>query len=65
MSEPLSRLERWIKLSGLLIIAGLIVELISLYWDHPTSMLVFVFTGGVLIAGGILAYLYSIVSVRH
>lgn len=65
MSEPLSKLERWIKISGLLIIAGLVVELITLHWDHPTSFLVFLFTGGVLIAIGILAYLLSIVSLRH
>jgi hypothetical protein len=65
MSEPLTKLERWIKISGLLIIAGLVVELISLRWDHPTSFLVFIFTGGVLIGIGILAYLYSIVSVRN
>lgn len=65
MSEPLSKLERWIKISGLLIIAGLVVELITLHWDHPTSFLVFSFIGAALIAIGILAYLYSIVSVRH
>ena len=65
MSEPLSKLERWIKISGLLIIAGLVVELITLYWDHPTSFLVFSFIGAVLIAVGILAYLYSIVTLRH
>ncbi len=65
MSEPLSKLERWIKISGILIMAGLIVELITLHWDHPTSFLVFLVTGGVLIAVGILTYLLSIVSLRH
>ena len=65
MSEPLSRLERWIKISGLLIIAGLVIELISLHWDHPTSFLVFLVTGGALIGLGILAYLYSIVTIRE
>lgn len=48
--------------SGVLIIAGLVVELITLRWSLPTAYLFFLLIGGVLIAIGILIYLYSLVT---
>ncbi|HZS08012.1 MAG TPA: hypothetical protein VFD58_24470 [Blastocatellia bacterium] len=56
------RLEKRLRISGSLIIAGLLVELVTLRWSHPTAFLFFLLLGGALMAGGILLYLYSLVS---
>jgi len=56
------KLERRLRLAGILIIAGLLVELFSLRWSHPTAFLVFIMLGGGLIGIGILVYLYTLVS---
>ena len=42
---------------------GLIIEAFSLIWVHALSFIIFALIGGVLIALGILTYLYSLVSV--
>jgi hypothetical protein len=58
------RLERRLRISAVLVILGLLVELVSLTWRHPTAFLVFIGVGGLLMATGILSFLYSIVSLR-
>ena len=63
MSTQPSRIEQRIRRSGVLIAGGLIVELISLVWNHPTAFFLFLGVGGLLMAAGILYYLYSLVSV--
>lgn len=56
------KIERRLRVAGILIIAGLLVELFSLRWSHPTAFLIFIMLGGTLIGIGILVYLYSLVS---
>jgi len=51
-----------LRTAALLTMLGLMVELVSLTWHHPTAFLVFVLIGGTLMAGGMCLYLYSIVS---
>jgi hypothetical protein len=58
----MSKLERRLKLAGSLIIGGLLVELITLRWSHPTAFLFFAGLGGTLLALGIMLYLWSLVS---
>ena len=55
-------LEKRLKLAGSLMIFGLLVELITLYWAHPTAFLVFAGLGGTLLVLGILLYLWTLVS---
>jgi RsiW-degrading membrane proteinase PrsW (M82 family) len=55
-------IERRLRIAGIMIIAGLLVELFSLRWSHPTAFLVFIILGGALIGIGILFYLYSLIS---
>ena len=62
MNMQATKLERRLRLSGLLLIAGLLVELVSLYWSHPTAFLLFLLLGGLLMAAGIALYLLSLVS---
>lgn len=54
--------EKRIRIAGILLIAGLIVELITLRWSHPTAFLFFLLLGGALMALGIAIYLISLVS---
>jgi hypothetical protein len=60
----MTKLEKRLRISGTLIIIGLVVELVTLYWSHPTAFLFFAGLGGSLIALGVLLYLISLVSVH-
>jgi hypothetical protein len=51
------------RTSGALVFLGLVIELISLVWSHPTAFVLFLVPGALLMAAGILLYLYSLVSV--
>lgn len=67
MTGQLTRLERRLRQSGVLVAIGLIAELISVLWVHPTAFLLFLGAGASLIAIGILFYFFSLVSTseRH
>lgn len=65
MNAPLTNIEKRIRLSGLFLIAGLLVELITLRWSHPTSFLFFLLLGGLLMALGIVIYLLTLVSAEN
>lgn len=54
--------ERRLRVSGILIALGLLVEALSLARIHPLAFLGFMFVGGGLLVVGIAIYLYSIVS---
>jgi hypothetical protein len=53
---------RKLRLSGILLILGLLVEALSLCWNNAISFMSFVVVGGLLFASGILLFLYSLVS---
>jgi predicted membrane channel-forming protein YqfA (hemolysin III family) len=53
-------MEKRLRISATLVVAGLLVELITLFWSHPTTFLVFLFLGGSLIVLGVLVYLLSL-----
>ena len=65
MMTQLTKIERRIRLAGILLIAGLLVELITLQWSHPTAFLFFLMLGGALMALGIAIYLFSLVSAEN
>jgi len=62
MNKRPSRLEKRLRIAGSLILIGLVVELITLKWSHPTAFLFFLLLGGSLMAIGVLFYLYSLLS---
>ncbi|MEP7341392.1 MAG: hypothetical protein ABI977_26920 [Acidobacteriota bacterium] len=64
MKNHLTRLEKRLRVAGSLILAGLLVELVTLKWSHPTAFLFFLLLGGSLMVIGVLFYLYSLVSRR-
>ena len=55
-------LHRRLQLSGILVAAGLLIQMVTLYWAHPLAFVLFIVLGGTLITGGILLYLYAIAS---
>jgi hypothetical protein len=57
-----TRVERWLRIAGVLIVLGLLVEALSLIRIHPLAFLGFMFVGGGLLGTGIAIYLYSILS---
>ena len=61
MSTPI---ERRIRLAALLVIAGLIVEVVSLFWKSPLAFFLFLIGASGLAAAGILVFLISLITVR-
>jgi len=60
MKTQLTRIEKRLRIAGSLIMAGLIIELVTLKWSHPTAFLFFLLLGGTLMAVGIVIYLFSL-----
>lgn len=56
-------LSRRLKLAGILVVLGLLVEAATMFWPHPTAFLVFLGLGGLLVAAGVLLYLIAIVTI--
>jgi hypothetical protein len=55
-------MQRRIRRSGLFILLGLGVEVLTLLWRSPLSFFAFMIVGGALIAFGIGSFLLSLVS---
>jgi hypothetical protein len=58
-------LERRLRISSVLVIAGLVVEALCLTWSRPIGFIVFVGLGGALIVLGVVFFLLSLVSGPH
>jgi hypothetical protein len=58
-------IERRLRISGVLVILGLLVEALCLAWRGPLAFLVFLGLGGLLLFAGIVVYLHSLVSIPH
>ena len=55
-------LEGRLRVSGALVMLGLLIEIASLGWRHPTAFVLFVVAGGAFMAAGMSWFLYTIVS---
>ncbi|HTC93203.1 MAG TPA: hypothetical protein VK699_07110 [Terriglobales bacterium] len=55
-------ISKKLRVAGILVILGLVVEGFSLLWNHPLSFLAFLCIGGVFLALGIVIYLLALVS---
>lgn len=55
-------MNRRLRISGILVIIGLLVEALSLVWSRPIAFVVLVCLGGALIGLGVLVFLYSLLS---
>jgi hypothetical protein len=59
------RLEKRLQISGVLLIAGLVVEALCLLWARPIGFVLLVAVAGVLLFAGLVVYLLSLVSTAH
>lgn len=62
LTSTSSRLQRKLTTAAYLLTAGLLVEGTTLYWAHPTSFLLFIGLGGILVGAGIATYLFALVT---
>jgi hypothetical protein len=60
---PGGSMERRLRISGIMVILGLLVEALCLVWSKPIAFVVLVCIGGALIGVGVLFFLYSLLSV--
>ena len=58
-------ISRRLRIAGVLIVLGLIVEALSLIWNHPLSFVAFLSIGGLLLFLGIVVYLTALVTPRQ
>ncbi|MFZ0433134.1 MAG: hypothetical protein WAL86_10620 [Candidatus Acidiferrales bacterium] len=56
-------MRRLLQVSSALVIAGLLIEVVSLLWFHPLSFVLFAFVAATLVGLGIVVYLVSLVFV--
>jgi hypothetical protein len=56
---------RRLRIAGILVIMGLLVEALCLVWSKPIAFVVLVCIGGALIGLGVLFFLSSLVSGPH
>ncbi|MGA9591942.1 MAG: hypothetical protein WBS18_02500 [Candidatus Acidiferrales bacterium] len=54
-------MRRLLQVSSALVIAGLLIEVVSLLWFHPLSFVLFAFVAATLVGLGIVVYLASLV----
>jgi predicted membrane channel-forming protein YqfA (hemolysin III family) len=62
MQTQANPLHARMRLSGAFIILGLVIQALSLLWNHPLSFIAFVTVGGLLLAIGIVLYLLTLVN---
>lgn len=62
MTAAIIGLQKRLRLAGMLLVSGLLVEAICLLWARPLAFILLVCGGGLLCAAGIVVYLYSLVS---
>jgi hypothetical protein len=67
MQIPLvpSSMNKRLRISAILIAVGLVVELLTLEWDHLLSFIIFISLGAVLLVVGILFFLFSLTIDPH
>lgn len=63
MEKNTSPIHSKLRLAGVLIIVGLVVQALSLLWNHPLSFIAFVSIGGLVLGIGIILYLFTLVNI--
>jgi heme A synthase len=56
------RVQRSLRVSGVLITIGLLTDIVTLVWEKPLAFLLFAGAGGGLVLVGIVLYLYSLIA---
>lgn len=58
---PSALLGKRLQIAGILLIIGLVIEAICLFWAKPIAFVVFVVIGGLFLLAGITVYLLTLV----
>jgi hypothetical protein len=53
--------DRGIRVAGGLVLLGLTIELLTMFWSHPTSIIWYMTFGGGCLAMGVLYYVLLLV----
>ena len=61
MKSKVAGMSRVLRLSGILLVAGLVIEAVSLLFNHPLSFIGFIVVGGSLLGIGVILFLVSLV----
>ncbi|HJX85039.1 MAG TPA: hypothetical protein VJ723_11900 [Candidatus Angelobacter sp.] len=62
MSAQNPFVSRRLRLAGILVILGLLVQALTLLWNHPLAFMAFLGLGGLLLFVGIVVYLFTLIS---
>ena len=62
MTESDQSVRRPLAQAGVLVSVGLLVQAMTLFWSHPTAFLIFIGLGSLLVALGIVRYLWALIS---
>ena len=62
VSARTSRLSSRLRLAGILLIIGLIIEILSFLWDHPLTFMGFLVIGCAFLGLGIVLFLWTLVT---
>ncbi len=62
MELSVNPMNKRLRLAGSFIVAGLLIQALSLLWNHPLSFIAFLVIGGLLVALGIVVYLLALVN---
>ena len=65
MTLSTNTIERRLQVSGILLIAGLLIEAVCLLWARPISFLILLAIGGTLLFLGVLMYLLSFLRAKQ
>lgn len=57
-------MEQRLRIAGIFVFLGLLIEVLALRWIHPAAFLIFAFIGIPIASLGTVIYLYSLVSLR-
>jgi len=63
MENQINPIHSRLRLAGTLIMVGLVVQALSLLWNHPLSFIAFVSIGGLLLAIGVILYLFALLNI--
>ena len=61
MSDNEPKMDRRLRLAGILVVLGLVIDALSLLWNHALAFLVSMFVGGLFVFLGIVIYLATLV----
>jgi hypothetical protein len=62
MQKQADSINTRLRLAGILIVIGLLVQALTLLWNHPLSFVAYMAIGGLAVAIGIVVYLLTLVN---